>query len=399
MNFKARVAQFAREQRKLLRFRAINPGRYGIERLFRGRGPDSPAGNPVRILLVSDAVELTSEEQFSPFSTYRSELRNELGMISLHLLLQDVLRAPKLLLESFDVILLKISFRTGRDQVHDIVRRIRGAAGSRPIVYFDGDDDVCVQWPEILPYVDLYVKKHIFSDKNQYLNRYVGKTNLTDYVHRQYGHSFADNIHAQETGPVASDQLGKIVIGGNIALDTNIMALYAKMRSNGPDSPKAVDIMFRGNVPKDWLHYLRKDIEPSLVRLRESYRVIIPQKRVGREEYYREMIDSKICLSPFGFGEICWRDFEAVICRCLLVKPDMSHIETQPNIFRPFETYVPVRWDYSDVHEQCSYYLAHPVERERIVNQASKVLTDFYDKHQFVNLFSDILMRVHRGQS
>jgi len=395
MNFKARAMQIAREQRKLLRFRALNPLRYGIERLFSGRGPDSSAGSPVRIILVSDAEALTSEEQFSPFSAYRSELRNELGVISLHLLLQDVLRAPKLFLESFDVILLKLSFRTGRDQVHDIVHRIRSAAGSRPVVYFDGDDDVCVQWPEILPYVDLYVKKHIFSDKNQYLNRYVGKTNLTDYVHRQYGYSFADNTHAQETGPVASDQLGKIVIGGNIALDTNIMALYAKMRSNEPDSPKAVDIMFRGNVPKDWLHYLRKDIEPSLVQLQESYRVIIPQKRVGREEYYREMIDSKICLSPFGFGEICWRDFEAVICGCLLVKPDMSHIETQPNIFRPFETYVPLRWDYSDVHEQCSYYLTHPVERERIVNQASKALSDFYDKHQFVNLFSDILKRVH----
>jgi hypothetical protein len=395
MNLKARAVQFAREQRKLLQFRGVNPARYAIERLFRGGGPEGPAGKPVRIILVSDGAALTSEEQFSPFSTYRSELRNKLGVISLHLLLQDVLRAPKFVLEPFDVILLKMSFQTGRDQVHDIVRRIRSAAGARPVVYFDGDDDVCVQWPEILPYVDLYVKKHVFSDKNLYLKRYVGKTNLTDYVHRQYGYSFADNIHARETGPVASDQLAKIVLGGNIALDTNIMALYATMRSDRADSPKAVDIMFRGNVPKDWLYYLRKDIEPSLVRLQDSYRVIIPQKRVSRAEYYSEMIDSKICLSPFGFGEICWRDFEAVICGCLLVKPDMSHIETQPNIFQPFETYVPVRWDYSDVHDQCSYYLTHPAERERIVKRASDALSDFYDKLQFVNLFADILKRVH----
>jgi Glycosyl transferases group 1 len=395
MNFKARAVRFAREQRKLLEFRGLNPARYGIERLFGGRGPDGPPGRGLRIILVSDGEALTSEEQFSPFSTYRSELRNKLGVISLHLLLKDVLRAPKVLLESFDVILLKMSFQTGRNQVHDIVRRIRSAAGSRPVVYFDGDDDLCVQWPEILPFVDLYVKKHVFSDRNQYLNRYVGKTNLTDYVHRQYGYSFADNIHAQETGPVASDQVGKIVLGGNIALDTNIMALHARMPANRPDSSKTVDVMFRGNVPKDWLQYLRKDIEPSLVRLQDSYRVIIPQKRVSREEYYAEMIDSKICLSPFGFGEICWRDFEAIICGCLLVKPDMSHVETLPNIFRPFETYVPVRWDYSDVHERCSYYLTHPVERERIANQASKVLGDFYDKQQFVNLFSDILKRIH----
>jgi hypothetical protein len=388
------ATQFAREQRKLLRFRLLNPGRYGVERLFRAGSTRAVKGGRVRIILLSDAEALTSEEQFSPFSAYRAELRNELGVVSLHLLLQDVLRAPRFFLRSFDVILLKMSFRTARDQVQDIVRRIRSAAGNRPVVYYDGDDDVCVQWPEILPYVDLYVKKHIFADKSRYSSRYVGKTNLTDYVHRQYGYSFADNIHARETGPVASDQIGKIVLGGNIALDSNIMALHARMRSNQAASPKPVDIMFRGNVPKDWLHYLRKDIEPSLTRLQDSYRVIIPQKRVSREEYYSEMLDSKICLSPFGFGEICWRDFEAVICGCLLVKPDMSHIETQPDIFKPFETYVPVRWDYSDVHERCSHYLTHAAERERIVKQAHVALNDFYDKHQFVNLFSDILKRI-----
>jgi len=27
---------------------------------------------------------------------------------------------------------------------------------------------------------------------------------------------------------------------------------------------------------------------------------------------------SKICISPFGYGEICWRDFEAIIFGCLL---------------------------------------------------------------------------------
>jgi hypothetical protein len=390
---KTRVAQFAREQRKLFRFRALNPGRYGVERAIAGSGIGVPGGRRVRVILVSDAREVTSEEQFNPFVAYRSELKERLGVISLHLLLQDVLRAPKLL-QSFDVILLKISFRTPRDEVNRIVRQIRNAAGDRPIVYFDGDDDICIQWPEILPYVDLYVKKHVFSDRSGYLKKYVGKTNLTDYVHRQYGYSFADNIHAQESGPVEAGQISKIMVGGNIALDSNIMQLFAKMRSAPQDSPKNVDVMFRGNVPKDWLQYLRKDIEPSLVRLQESYQVIVPQKRVSREEYYSEMLNSKICLSPFGFGEICWRDFEAVLCGCLLVKPDMSHIETAPNIFRAYETYVPVRWDYSDVHERCSYYLTHAEERQRIVAAASDALSDYYDKCRFVDFFSEMLERI-----
>ena len=282
-------------------------------------------------------------------------------------------------------LILKISFRATKDDVVNTVRQIRSSIGSRSFIYFDGDDDICIQWPETLPYLDLYVKKHIFSDKNRYLDRYVGKSNLTDYVHRNYGYSFSDNIHAKETGPIAVSQLDKIIVGGNLALDSNIMELHRKVQSIPAVSQRDVDVMFRGNVPKDWLHYLRKDIEPSLTRLQDTYKVIIPRKRVDREEYYREMLNSKICLSPFGFGEICWRDFEAVICGCLLVKPDMSHIETTPNIFRAYETYVPVRWDYSDVYEQCSYYLKHTDERERIVAAAFNALNTFYQNQEFVS--------------
>jgi hypothetical protein len=378
----------------LLRYRALNPGRYWVDRYFRGSGADRATGRPIRVLLVSDGKDGTSEAQFHPFSAYRADLIERVGLTSLHLLLQDVLRAPKFFIKSFDIVVLKLSFRTARDRVHSIVRQIRDAAGTRPVVYFDGDDDLCVQWPEILPLLDLYVKKHVFRDRNRYLERFVGKTNLTDYVHRQYGFSFADNIHAQEAGPVAADQLGKIVVGGNIALDSNIMQLYRDMRSTAHRPEKTVDVMFRGNVPKDWLYYLRKDIEPSLTGLQDRYNVIVPQKRVDREEYYLEMLSSKICLSPFGFGEICWRDFEAVICGCLLVKPDMSHLETTPDIFKPNETYVPVRWDYSDVQDKCTYYLTHPEERERIVAAASAALSNFYEKREFVDWASSTFKKL-----
>jgi hypothetical protein len=393
VNAKGHILQFARRQKRLLRFRLINPGRFALE-VILGRIADLAASrHTVRVLILSDARETTSEEQLNPFSAYRSELKDELQVISLHLLVGDVLRAPAVFYRMFDVILLKLSFRTQRDKVLQIVQSIRRGAGAKPLLYFDGDDDICVQWPEILPYVELYVKKHMFRDKAQYLLRYEGKSNLTDYVHKQYGLSFADNVHAQETSPVAAGQLDKLALGGNVALDSNIMDLYARRRAEWGRHTKDVDVMFRGNVPNDWLHYLRKDIAPSLTRLQESYRVIAPQQRVSREEYYREMERSKICLSPFGFGEICWRDFEAVICGCLLVKPDMSHIQTLPNLFRPYETYVPVRWDYSDVYERCSHYLQHPEERERIVAAAFKALQEFYDGRGFVKLFSGILKR------
>ena len=31
-------------------------------------------------------------------------------------------------------------------------------------------------------------------------------------------------------------------------------------------------------------------------------------------------------MSPFGFGEICYRDFEAMLNGACLIKPDVSHL-------------------------------------------------------------------------
>jgi Glycosyl transferases group 1 len=373
--------------------RAVNPARYLLDSARLAIDGNDAGGTtrtrPTHVVLVSDDGASTSEEQFTPFSTYRADLRQRLRLISVHLLLKDVLRAPKLILAPFDIVALKMSFRSRPAEALRVASTIRNAVDGKRVIYFDGDDDLCVQWPNILPYVDLYIKKHAFRDRAQYLRRYVGKTNLTDFVHRQFGFSFADDPVAKESGPVPSDQLPKIAVGYNLALDHKIMNLY----KNAPLLPsrgvERNDIVFRGNVPSGWMHYLRRDIEPALRRLEGSYRVIIPNKRVTPQEYYREMMSSKISVSPFGYGEICWRDFEAVLCRSLLIKPSMDHVETNPDIFRPHQTYVPVRWDYSDLEEKCAYYLTHDEERERITAEAFSVLDNFYRNGGFMTAVKD----------
>ena len=74
-----------------------------------------------------------------------------------------------------------------------------------------------------------------------------------------------------------------------------------------------------------------------------------PQSRVSRRLYYREMKESKIVVSPFGWGEINNRDFESFIYGCLLVKPSVDHLITYPDFFLPNQTYLPYSWDFSDL--------------------------------------------------
>lgn len=53
-------------------------------------------------------------------------------------------------------------------------------------------------------------------------------------------------------------------------------------------------------------------------------------------------------LSPFGWGEICYRDFEASLGGNLLLKPSMDHIDTWPNIYTE-DCYLKLDWDFSNL--------------------------------------------------
>ena len=66
--------------------------------------------------------------------------------------------------------------------------------------------------------------------------------------------------------------------------------------------------------------------------------------RISSWEYTKELSKTIAMISPFGWGEICYRDFEAILNKNLLVKPDMKHIETWPNIYND-EHYFRLDWD------------------------------------------------------
>lgn len=91
-------------------------------------------------------------------------------------------------------------------------------------------------------------------------------------------------------------------------------------------------------------------------------------------------------------GEVTWRDYEAACYGCLLVKPSIDHVHTQPNIFYPGETYVPVRWDFQDLAETCRYYLEHPEEANRIIQNARRAYLNYFEERKFLTqLEQDIL--------
>ena len=88
------------------------------------------------------------------------------------------------------------------------------------------------------------------------------------------------------------------------------------------------------------------------------------------------MLESKILPSPFGWGELGVRDYEAFINGSLLLKPDMTHMETWPNIFIPEQTYQPFSWDFSNLESNILKLLENKKERIRIAQNGQDAYRD-----------------------
>ena len=101
----------------------------------------------------------------------------------------------------------------------------------------------------------------------------------------------------------------------------------------------------------------RKTLNDILEQLQQNYNVV--RDRRPFEIYIKELQNSKIGLSPFGMGEVCFRDFENIQYGTILMKPDMSKINTIPNIYEDGKTYIAVNYNWSNLTERVDYVLSN----------------------------------------
>ena len=257
------------------------------------------------------------------------------------------------------------------------------------IAFFNGHPGAGLHHSGVLPYVDLYFNKGLWRDRSLYLQRHYGDELYTEYYHREFGVEDAP----EETSPSVSDpaQLEKLRLGWNVGIGDfprpkfgqrvgvylarkaglRWSRLFARHRA-APRTTNtgAIDVHARLGFQKRPTRAAQRRIMLEKIQSHPSFLV---GPKIAQWEYNREVRNSKLVFSPFALGELCFRDFEAVHSGALLVKPDMSHMETWPDIFRPGETYAPVKWDGSNLVSVCEYYLENQQERVTMVDRAKQV--------------------------
>ena len=113
---------------------------------------------------------------------------------------------------------------------------------------------------------------------------------------------------------------------------------------------RTLDLQYRGSGYSPIAGYPRSRSKELLSQIKDIKMCDITRK-IPKTEYILEGQNSKSILSPFGWGEICGRDFEAIVYGATMIKQSMDHCVTYPNVYQPMETYVPLKWDFSDFEE------------------------------------------------
>jgi len=134
----------------------------------------------------------------------------------------------------------------------------------------------------------------------------------------------------------------------------------------------------------------RKRSLDELGKLDGTYNIV--SGRLPPEVYNIALSKSKCAVSPFGMGEICFRDFETWNIGCLLIKPFMDNVITYPNPYIDRETYFACNNNWDDLNDLIDVVLSlNNNDIKDINSNVRKTLIDMYSPQNFVSHFYNIL--------
>ena len=263
------------------------------------------------------------------------------------------------------------------------------------IVYYDSTDSSgCIQ-NQVLPYVDQYWKGQTLKDKDQYKNSYIDQRIFTDFIYKQVINSFEkedklQNINSEDINKIKTAWNSSITnynyFSGKLAKFATKYKFYflinneIKIKKFSHKRNNLISCRIFSNYPNKIISWQRE-------YSKEILKNICDTDLISKNEYHKELRNSKMTFSPFGWGEICYRDFESFFAGSLLIKPSMEHLETWPNLYINKKTYLACRWDLEDLLEKIKNNKNN--FQYEIVDNARKTYNQYLNKFTGGILFRD----------
>jgi hypothetical protein len=271
--------------------------------------------------------------------------------------------------------MFRYEWEHNRDSILEFLKRAQNKVSS--VMWFDTTDSTGTLQQAVLPFVDLYCKSQLLVDRSQYGRSFYGGRIFTDFYH--------SHDHIEDEEPVFEEPLDVSKYGQKLSVSWNsCLSTYSLLGPWLIGAYRRLPLSLFLRYPRTWTS--PESIRPNdlsarfgtthgrrTVRYqREQIRKILGQRmdteKLGRRAYMRETRNSKLVMSPFGWGEITLKDFEVFLTGGLLVKPSMEHLETWPDLYQAGETYVAHRWDLDDLEQQIQDRITDDQDRVRMAH-------------------------------
>lgn len=175
------------------------------------------------------------------------------------------------------------------------------------------------------------------------------------------------------------------------ALKKSFKALINKDVNYNKNRP--IDIFFAGTIKEGEERGIHRSKALTELNKLKKLNVIATQDYIPKNEYYKLLRKAKIAVSPWGYGEWCWRDFEAIYSGAILIKPDTSFVKMIPDLYQNNLYYIPCKQDFSDLGKKISYVLKNYQKLKFMRKNAREFLIDSWDFDKHAERFMTTLKK------
>lgn len=333
--------------------------------------------NSRRLLIFHDPNRI-SFSQVYPFIFYEDKLFEQYSIEVRCQPFSDLIEGKVGQLPQADIILLQPWFTTPPDDLKRAFDTINNHNPHAELSFMDSyahnDLRLAKYFPDDLKF---YLKKSLFKDLDNYLKPRRGDTNLNEY--------YSDLYEVPATlidFKTPKEILPKLRLSPNFFTAPHFLEQFGN--SVPPQKGRPLDVHARlGSRGSPWYQAMR---ENSIKTIRSIPNVIISgETGIAFPKYMEELRNARLCFSPFGYGELCWRDIEAIQTGATLIKQNMDHLQTLPNLYEADVTYLPIKWDFSDLEEVVQKALTDIALREHLANEAYQRIAHYINEDKFIS--------------
>lgn len=260
---------------------------------------------------------------------------------------------------------------------------------------FDGSDSTSLMGG----YEVLLGSKARFLFKNQLLKERIAYRKATPF-NKWF---FQGDCELSTGYDIPEDIWNKLKLSGyNLG---SLLPSYHSHYISSEDKPYDVCAIYQAYHPENYNHGVRDDLYYTEHRSRAWHELDtlpdmnILKDKLPKEEYIEKMYKSKVALSPFGMGEICFRDFELMQFGTVMIKPNMEHIQTIPNPYVEGKTYIPVKEDWTDLYDVVTQVIGEYKNYQQLVDNFRMEFKKQYNPKSFVEYWVNLLKDQPEGKA